>query len=528
MPKARRNPKKARTERDADENERQLRELALFVEEPCGFRLGLVTVDSHETRLAQLERLSERLASRPVFLTRLDLAKNPDETQILQRLQAHLRENPAPEGKTPAIMVVGLEALLDYRERAPGVPSPQPILRNANVQRDAFPRLCPYPVAFWMLPTASTLFALEAPDLWHWRSATFQFNGPADGRRTLENSLVGMPPIEFENLPPVEKAGRVALLRDLLSELENSEDRDTKGNKARRAGLLLDLGLAYGLVSHAEQKRTFMQQAIDLYREVGDRRNEGSALCNLGIAYAEQSQMETAIGCFEQALAIARELGDRRLEGMTLGNVGTAYGALGEMQKAIGYFNQDLTLARELGNRRDEGIALGNLGNAYSSLGEIQKAIGYYEQRLAIARELGDRRGEGIVLGNLGTAYRKLGEPEKAIGYYEQALAIARELGYRRGQGIVLGNLGNAYVALGEPEKAIGYSEQALAIAREVGNRRSEGMSLGNLGIAYMKLGHTKKAIELLSQALAIGQEIKDPQVSRAFTSALNQLNQHP
>jgi tetratricopeptide (TPR) repeat protein len=488
MPKARRNPKKARTERDEDENERQLRELALFVEEPCGFRLGLVTVDSHETRLEQLERLSERLASRPVFLTRLDLAKNPDESQILQRLQAHLRENPAPEGKTPAIMVVGLEALLDYRERAPGVPSPQPILRNANVQRDAFPRLCPYPVVFWLLPIASTLFALEAPDLWHWRSATFQFTGPADGRRTLENSLLGMPLDESKNLPHVEKAGRIALLRDLLSELENSEDRDTKGNKARRAGLLSELGLAYGFISHAEQVKTCLQEAVDLYREIGDRRNEGSALCNLG----------------------------------------NAYEALGEMQKAIGYYEQALTITREVGDRRAESSVLTGLGAAYADLGEMQKAVGYYEKSLAIAREVGDRRIEGMNLGNLGVVYRRLGETEKAVGYYEKSLAIARELGDRHVEGIALGNLGNSYATLGELEKAIGYSEQALTIARELGYRRGEGLALGSLGSAYRKLGQTKKAIELLSQALAIGQEIKDSHILNSFTDELNQLNQHP
>src|SRR4051812_34714828 len=105
MPKARRNTK-ARPDRERDENERTLRELALFLEETSGFRLGLVTVDTPETLRTQLDRLTEAVATRPVHLTRLDLAKTPDETQLLQRLQAHLRENPAPEGKTHAVMVV--------------------------------------------------------------------------------------------------------------------------------------------------------------------------------------------------------------------------------------------------------------------------------------------------------------------------------------------------------------------------------------------------------------------------------------
>src|SRR5438105_312375 len=103
MPKARRNRK---PRGKAAENERELRELALFVEQAPGFRLGLVEIDSPETRETQLARLAELVADRPVHLTRLDLGKLPGETQILQRLRDHLRDHPAPEGKKPAVMVV--------------------------------------------------------------------------------------------------------------------------------------------------------------------------------------------------------------------------------------------------------------------------------------------------------------------------------------------------------------------------------------------------------------------------------------
>jgi tetratricopeptide (TPR) repeat protein len=519
MPKPRRTPKKAKAKRD--ENEQNLRELALFLEQSDRFQLGLATCDSYATRQAMLDRLESLVADRPVHLTRLDLGKFPGEELLLDRLQQHLRDHPAPEGKKPAVMVVGLEALLDYREIDPIRPAPQPILRNANIQRDAFPRLVPAAVVLWLLPTAARIFALEAPDLWHWRSGTFRFSGPPDHRQERERAHVGMPSIESFSLPVPEKSERIALLRDLLIEREDDEDRESAGSKARKAHLLLQLGLAYYSVSKSEDALKYFEEAASLFRAIGDRRDEGAALGNLGLTYAALGRLERAIGYYEQHLAIARAIGDRRGEGSALGNLGLAYAALGQAGQAIGYYEQALAIARAIGDRQGESRSLGNLGNAYAALGQAGRAIAYYEQYLAIARAIGDRWGEGNALGSLGNAYLRLGQAERAIGYYEQALAIMRAIGDRQDEGAALGSLGNAYANLGQAGRAIGYYERALEIYRAIGDRRGEGGALGNLGIAYAALGQAEQAADLLRQSLQIGREIKDPRIVRVAEEAL-------
>ncbi|HZF08383.1 MAG TPA: tetratricopeptide repeat protein, partial [Thermoanaerobaculia bacterium] len=250
----------------------------------------------------------------------------------------------------------------------------------------------------------------------------------------------------------------------------------------------------------------------------------GDLLGTVGLAHADLGEVEKAIGSYEQALVIHREIRDRRGEGSDLGNLGSAYYRLGEVEKAIRYYEQRLVIAREVGDRCGEGNALGNLGLSHHHLGELEKALGYHEQALVIAREIGDRRGEGSTLGNLGLTYARLGEMEKAIGYYQQQLVITRDIGNRHEEGNALGNLGRAYYRLGEVEKAIGYYEQALVIHGEIGDRRGEGSTLGNLGVAYASLGETGKAIALLEQALAIGRAIKDPEIVRFASEALERL----
>ncbi|MCH8084301.1 MAG: TIR domain-containing protein, partial [Myxococcales bacterium] len=111
----------------------------------------------------------------------------------------------------------------------------------------------------------------------------------------------------------------------------------------------------------------------------------------VGISHLRFGEVQKAIGYLEQALVISREIGDRQGEGDDLGNLGIAYANLGEVQKAIGYHEQALVISREIGDRRGEGSDLGSLGNAYVRLGEVQKAIGYHEQALVIVREIGDR-----------------------------------------------------------------------------------------------------------------------------------------
>jgi tetratricopeptide (TPR) repeat protein len=522
MSKAKRTPRKPRTK--LDENERNLRMLVLFVQEAVGFRLGIVTYDTPRTRDTQLDRLTEFVAPCPVYLTRLDLSKTPDEKLLLTRLQEHLRNNPAPEGKTLAVMVVNLEAALDYRMLVPDAREGLAILTNANFQRDAYPKLCPVPVVIWLNPTVTTTFARKAPDLWDWRSATFHFTGPPDERQQWERIQVAMPLIESDQFPRERKRERIALLRDLLVELENGDDRDTRGSKARRATLLSELGLTYAGLSEPNRAIEYLESALRLSREIGDRHSEEITLGNLGLAYAELSRVEEAIGYYEQALAIAREIGDRRGEGNALGNLGMVYKNLDRVEEAIVCYEQALAIAHKIGNRRGEGNTLGNLGVAYAHSNRVEEAITYYERALTIDHDIGNRRGEGATLVNLGLAYAHQGRLEQAIGCYEQALAIARAIGNRRGEANALGNLGLACTALGQVEQAIGYHEKQVMIARDIGDRRGEGTGLCHLGIAYVAMGQKKEAINVLSQSLRIAQEIKDPRIIRVASAFLERL----
>jgi CHAT domain-containing protein/Tfp pilus assembly protein PilF len=303
----------------------------------------------------------------------------------------------------------------------------------------------------------------------------------------------------------------VSQFREALQSWEQALDIYREiGDRAGEGGALVNLGSAYYSLGDYQQAIDFYEQRLAIAREIGDRAGEGKALGGLGNAYLSLGDYQQAIDLYEQQLVITREIGDRAGEGNALNNLGEAYRNLGDYQQAIDLYEQALALFRELGGRAEEGGILGNLGIAYANLGDYQQAIDLYEQQLVITREIGDRAGEGRTLGNLGIVYRNLGDYQQAIDFYEQSLAIAREIGDRAGEGRALGNLGIAYANLGDYQQAIDFYEQSLAIAREIGDRAGEGITLGNLGIVYDNLGDYPQAIDFYEQSLAIARAIGD------------------
>ena len=195
------------------------------------------------------------------------------------------------------------------------------------------------------------------------------------------------------------------------------------------------------LRQHPRERIRWLEASAKAGHKLGHRADEGMALGNLGNAYSDLGETrrdlgetrrdlgETrrAIDYYEQHLEIARETGDRRGEGTALGNLGFAYKILGETRRAIEYYEQALEIKRETGDRHGEGTTLGNLGNAYAALGVTQVAIEYYEQHLEIARETGDRRGEGRALWNRALALDKLGRRGEAIADAQLSLKIHDE-----------------------------------------------------------------------------------------------------
>ena len=100
--------------------------------------------------------------------------------------------------------------------------------------------------------------------------------------------------------------------------------------KQTEADQLLDESLSLWRVSRWQEALQKLEQALILYREIGDRHGEGRTLTGLGAITDNLGQYPQALEYYEQALVIRQEIGDRSGEGVTLNNIGLNYKKIGQ------------------------------------------------------------------------------------------------------------------------------------------------------------------------------------------------------
>lgn len=136
-----------------------------------------------------------------------------------------------------------------------------------------------------------------------------------------------------------------------------------------------------------------------------------------------------ALNYLQQSLEIAREIGDRNLISSALNNLGNAYSSIGDYPTVIDYLQQSLEIKREIGDCNGISNSFNNLGSAYKYLGDYPRAIDYHQRSLEIKRDIGDRHGQAITWFNLGNTYKALQQKSVAKTTYENARQLYQAMG---------------------------------------------------------------------------------------------------
>jgi CHAT domain-containing protein/Flp pilus assembly protein TadD len=253
-----------------------------------------------------------------------------------------------------------------------------------------------------------------------------------------------------------------------------------------------------------------LEQAKELFQELGDKELEATCLAQMGDVYVGLGESQKALESFHEALALYQSIGYKSGEAITLTNLGGLYSNVGENAKALAYLEQALPIVRALGEKNGEAYVLTNMGNTYNALGERRKALDYYLLALPLHRAIGDKYGEAYTLTGVGNIYNRLGETAKALDYLGQALKLRQLVGDKRGEAQTLSNIGGVYVESGDRRKAAEYFEMSLPLRRAAGDKYGEGYTLYNLGGIYFELGEREKARDYLEKALLLRRLVGD------------------
>ena len=212
-------------------------------------------------------------------------------------------------------------------------------------------------------------------------------------------------------------------------------------------------------------RRNAYWAAVELYREMGDRRRHAGASVNLADVYNRVGAFDEAIPALESALAACREVGMRVMEGYALVNLGYALLGAGELERAGGALGQAAAIAIEVGEER------------------LRLVAELYQAKVALAD----------------------GRPNDACTLASHVVVEAEARSFRGVVALALATEARAELGRGAHDRALDRARRALAIRDELGGLEEEDGSLFLvLAEACDSAGHGREAAEARARGRAI------------------------
>ena len=210
-----------------------------------------------------------------------------------------------------------------------------------------------------------------------------------------------------------------------------ADSQETALRAARRLGDTLALAHTHYLLGNAQAHMgdydaadPNLKQSLDMFRELGDRANEGMVLNGLASMLESQERYPEALAVALDALRMLKAAGHWWTQANLENGVGWLYAHLGQYDQALTHCQRALSLHRESGNRSGAADTLDSLGLVYLHLGDLAQAKACYEQAIDAYREIGAPFGEGNSLAGLGDVLLREGQPDAARAMFLRAAAI--------------------------------------------------------------------------------------------------------
>jgi serine/threonine protein kinase/tetratricopeptide (TPR) repeat protein len=215
-----------------------------------------------------------------------------------------------------------------------------------------------------------------------------------------------------------------------------------------------------------------------------------------------EGQEAQALELREQALQIVRQIGSRKdIIGalMNLADIQSAQGKTAEAQKNE---QEAIGIAREIGDKQQLLNLENNFAADLTTQGDYEQARAFYEDSLQTARDLGDQSGIATGLQNLSVVALETGDLAGAEKNVRQGLSISQAAHLESLTASGFSNLGDIQMAKGNFADALTNYQQAQKLFQQIGDPANTGGV--NLSLAKLSLeqGNAGNSITLANQAI--------------------------
>ena len=498
-----------------EEND-QREALARSLEMANGFTLFIAQCDAPEIRQRLVASLKERL---PGFNIRQIHFSQP--VRSLADDLIIRTANTAPS----AAFVSGLENSISSTPTARS----GEFLWNLNVSRSSFSSALPFPLVLWVPEHVLAGISRGAPDFFSVRSGVYFFSQPPQAEdtekeldliddedwwalsslskeekserlQTRERLLDG-----FASLGPSGRdvAREVRLRRDAghlsmhLEMYENAQRHyealgglaSERGRRDVEALATYELGILEIWRGRFREAEVNLKNSLDIFRELGNKKNEGSTLRALGISYAKREMGSDARRLLEEAESTSREADDLVGEGRASLAQVEVLGMAGSLTEAEKKARKSLEMFRAAHARTYEAVGLLVLGRVLAAKGESKEAEESYKQSREIAHKLAHAPLLLRSLHKLGALYRYRGRYDEAEACYHEYATIARDRGEVPQEAFALSNLSSIHEARGDYSGALQFAQDSETLFDRISDQHAVNKARDDVARLKGKLG---------------------------------------
>lgn len=177
-------------------------------------------------------------------------------------------------------------------------------------------------------------------------------------------------------------------------------------------------------------RESLYRQALDVCRQIGNKRCEAVALNNLGGVFEDSGDSVETEKLYEESRQVLRAVGDRNGEANALNNIGTVREGRGDLPGAKQAYERALTDFTNLGSKSGQSLALLNIAAVFELQGDLIQARKTMERSLVLCRESG-AKGPYLagLLASMADIQFRQGDLDEAEKLYEESLSMTVPLG---------------------------------------------------------------------------------------------------